>query len=122
MTPGLIDSGEGKVTNGPYILPAQSSCGFVISHSKDFFEGFLKRLDEVHLAWGTILNMDMKNVGILKRRSTDLQKLSKPWAELLLICLIFSENLLAKKKKIVGFCLRSYKNLRFTHLRRKSQE
>lgn len=83
MSPGFGDSGEGaKWPTCPACPEQLCACHFSF---KDSFKtpGFLTSLDEAHLAWGTISNMDMKNVGIFPQHSPGLQKLNKQWAELL---------------------------------------
>lgn len=67
MSLGFGDSGEGHQMARLSCLPRVAVV--LTSHIQKTslkLPGFLKSLDEVCLAWGIVLNMDMRNAGILK--------------------------------------------------------
>lgn len=124
MSPG---HGSGEDHKCPFILPAQSSCGVAISHSKDFLEvtWFLEDPRWNLPSMGTVLNTDMRHTGIIKARCIHLQteliiEILIFFVWLIFLSIIWQKNPQTNKSGRV--VLRIYKNLRYTDLRKKSQE
>lgn len=122
-----------KVTNGPFILPAQSSHGVAISHSKDFLEvtWFLEKPRWSLPSTGHCIKYGHEKYWYHKSIIAFTYTNWTSHRVFVIFCLfdIFKHHL-AKKQKTKSkqtqrssrVVLRIYKNLRYTDLRKMSQE